>query len=361
MKQISNQQADIIFVTIAMKGGGTERVIAVLSNYFAEQKLDVMIMMIAGNKVEYSLNPAIRLTSVADPTGGNNIERLKRIIKIRRTIKQNKNATVYAMGTVASLFTLFAAIGLKNKIVVSERNDPNRVNHRPITSMIKNIRNLLYRRAYKVIFQTEDAKECFPKYIKNKSFIIPNPVSAELPEICSGKREKTVVTVGRLTSQKNHKMLINVFALFLKEYNEYTLKIYGTGELEKELSEQISSLGLQNEIELCGFKEDIYNEINNAGIYVSSSNWEGISNSLVEALALGIPTIATDCPVGGTRMCMKDGINGFIIPTDDEKALLEKMCLLASDEKLASEISKRAITIRQEYSESKIADMWRNL
>lgn len=351
----------IFFVTITMNGGGTERVIAILANRFIELGYQVSIMMIAGNGVEYELNPQIQIMHISNPSNGSLIERMKRVSKMRKVFKDNHEAVIYGMGTVAAMFTLVATLGLRNNIIVSERNDPNRVNLKPITKSVRFIRNVLYRRAKKLVFQTEDAKKCFPEAIQKKSVVIFNPLDKGIIDAYEGIRENTIVTAGRLTAQKNHMMLINVFAEFVKQYPDYQLKIYGVGELKETLQNRINELGLQDKAELCGFCEYLHEEIRKSGMYVSSSDWEGISNSLVEALALGIPTIATDCPVGGSRTCVKDGVNGFLIPVNSPEILLDRMCKLATDEELKRRFSKEAVRVRKEFGVEKIADEWRNL
>ena len=361
MMQKEVNPKEICFVTIAMKGGGTERVIAVLANRFANLQYRVKIMMIAGNEVQYQLDSRIQIISVAGPTGGNMVERINRIRKMREEFRNSKSMVIFSMGTVANLFTILSDVGLKNKIIISERNDPNRVNHKPITLPLKVFRNFLYHRANRIVFQTKEAATNFPGSLMKKSVVIPNPIPEGLPDVYVGERKKEVVTAGRLTLQKNQKMLINAFSKFVEIYPEYLLNIYGTGELQSELEEQIDILQLGDKVQLCGFASDLYEKIKASGIYVSCSDWEGISNSLVEALALGIPTIATDCPVGGSKMCIKDGENGLIIPMGDEEELFSKMCLIASNKKYAEDLSKNAIQIRQEYSEGKIVDLWRNL
>lgn len=351
----------ICFVTIAMKGGGTERVIALLSNQFVKLGYTVTIMMIADHGVEYELSPKIHIVEISGPSNGKITERIRRICKMRGFFSANKGITIYAMGTVAAMFTLAASVGLRNRIIISERNDPNRVNHKPITKKIKLLRNILYKRASKIVFQTEDAKKCFPERLQRKSVVIPNPAPEHMPEANTGIREKVVVTAGRLTKQKNHELLIRAFTEFSKKYKEYSLKIYGVGEMEAELQSLIEELHMRDRIFLCGFSNQLYEDIRKCFIYVSSSDWEGISNSLVEALALGIPTIATDCPVGGSRMCIRDGINGFIIPVGNKDALIEKMELLASNEELAEKMSQEAVHIKNELSVVKITDKWRYL
>lgn len=349
----------IIFVTISMRGGGTERVISILANRMADMGHDVSIMMIAEPIVEYSLDSRVHVQCVSNPTGGSLTGRIKRIWNMRREFAKDKNAKIISMGTVSNLFTLTASLGLKNSIVISERNDPNRLNHRPIKKYEVWLRNFLYRTADKLVLQTPDTMEIFPTAIKKKSVVIANPIPDGMPEpLLMEQRDKTIVAAGRFIPSKNYKMLIDVFARFSEHFPEYVLKIFGKGETEADIRKQIQDLQMQKKILLCGFSDNLYEELGKGGIYVSTSDTEGLSNSLLEALAMGIPTIATDCPVGGTRMCIKDGINGFMIPVRDEDALLRRMEQLASDLELRKLFSQNAMQIREEYSEIRITKQW---
>lgn len=349
----------VIFVTVSMRGGGTERVISILANRMIAMEYEVTIVMIAEPTIEYKLDEKIRTVCVSKATGGSLIGRIKRILNMRREFSQDKSAKIISMGTVANMFTMIASFGLKNPVTISERNDPNRLNHRPIKSYEKWLRNVLYKRADKIVLQTPDVLECFPDTIQKKCVVIPNPVPADMPmPMQTEEREKTILTAGRLTEQKNHKMLLEVFAKFSQEFPEYHLNIFGRGELEEKLDQQIRELQMQHKISLRGFSDDLYEELGKGGIYVSTSDWEGISNSLLEALAMGIPTIATDCPMGGSRMCIQDGVNGYMIPVKDEEALLEKLVKLATDKELCSALSENAMKIRESFSESVITKQW---
>jgi len=358
MKQIR----PIIFVTVSMGGGGTERVISILANHYCKKNITVTILMIADNRVAYELDERIQIVNVSEATGGSLVGRIKRVIGIRKYLKRNPKARVVAMGTVTAMFTLLAKIGLRCDVVISERNDPNRLNHKPISKTAKLLRNFLYRGAKAIVLQTEDVKDCFPEYLVEKSVVIPNPLSDELPDAyVNTHREKTIITAGRLTEQKNHTLLIDAFCKFHKEHPEYRLKIYGKGELEEELKNYVQKIGMKEHISICGFCDDLYTELQTSGIYVSSSNWEGISNSLIEALAFGIPTIATDCPVGGSRMFIRNMENGILIKTEDEAGLTEAMTKITEDSEFALRLGENAIAIRTQLSTEKIADEWMQL
>ena len=349
----------IIFVTVSMRGGGTERVISILANRMVAMGYMVEILMIADSTVEYYLDKRIRILCISEATGGSLSGRIRRITNMRKEFKRDKSVHIISMGTVANMFTLLATFGLRNHVTISERNDPNRLNHRPIKKYEVIFRNFLYKWADKIVLQTPDVMGCFPAPIRKKCVVIPNPVPEGMPmPLPLDKREKTVLTAGRLTEQKNHKMLLSVFAAFSKQFPDYHLNIFGRGELEAELAELIRGMQLEDKVTLCGFSDDLYHELGKGGVYVSTSDWEGISNSLLEALAMGIPTIATDCPMGGSRLCIEDGVNGYLIPPRNEDALLDRLVKVASEENTRSVLSRNAMMIREKYSEVAITKSW---
>ena len=352
----------IIFVTVSMAGGGTERVISILANKYCELGMPVTILMIAGDQVAYELDNRIQLINVSGATGGSLIGRIKRVSKLRIIFRENKDAKIIAMGTVAAMFALLSKIGLRNKIVVSERNDPNRLNHRPIRFPEKVLRNMLYHGATRLVLQTDDVKSCFPQSLIRKSIVIPNPISGSIPEASvNDNREKTIITAGRLTEQKNHKLLIDAFKGFESSHPGYRLHIFGDGELKEQLQEYIYGSDLQEKACLEGFTSDLYGELQKGGMYVSSSDWEGISNSLVEAMAMGIPTVATDCPMGGSRMFIDNMKNGILVPVNDKEALAGAMSYVAEHADAVHGMSENAMEIREKLAAEKIAAQWLEL
>lgn len=353
---------NIIFVTISMTGGGTERVIATLANHWSELGNTVHIIMIGGDDVAYELDDRIDLRCISSATGGSLSARLGRITNLRKEFKEDNNAVIIAMGTVASMFSAVSALGLKNTLLLSERNDPNRLNHRPIKRYEKWIRNLLYKTADRIVFQTYMARDCFPNSIKKKGSIIMNPIREDIQDgTVYNKRRNVIMTAGRLTGQKNHKLLIDAFAGICDRYPDYKLEIYGEGEYRDILNEYISEKKLDERISLKGFCDNLSEIMCNTKLYVSSSDWEGISNSLAEAMASGMSVIATDCPMGGSAALIKDSKNGKLVRTADlgdmEKALEE----LLKNEEAAEDIANNAKKCREDLSVERVAYEWETL
>lgn len=316
----------IVFVTISMSGGGTERVIANLANYYVNNNHKTSIFMIGGDTVAYSLDERIQIEYLSGPTSGSIKGRIKRISYLREAINEIDNPIVIAMGTVASMFTSVATIGVNCRLIFSERNDPNRLNHRPIKSLEKKIRNVLYLRANKIVFQTDMAKDCFPQYLKRKSEIIMNPLSEDIPQYNETVlKKKRIVYAGRLTEQKNPLILVDAFIRLCQVDSDYTLLIFGDGKLRSEIVSRINDNHVANRVYVCGYSSDLYKAMLESEVFVSCSNWEGISNSLIEAAALGMKIIATDCPMGGSRMIVNMISCGMLVGVNSTDELFEAL------------------------------------
>ncbi len=341
----------IVFVLPDMSGGGTERVVALLANEFVQRGYEVTILLFAGDHIAYPLEKKIEIFVAGETSAGKAFVRLKRLSRMRKFYKNNRGCHIFAFSAMGAVFSAIATIGIPCGFLVSERNDPSRYEH------IK-IRNLAYMKTKKLVLQTEDMKRYFPVRLQKKAVVIPNPVANEIPEPYTGIRKKRIVSVARLQPQKNHRLLIASFYDFLQEYPDYELHIFGVGELETELKKQAEELKITKKVIFRGFSSNVKEEIWDSSMFVLSSDYEGISNAMIEALAMGVPVISTDCPVGGSRMYIENEISGLLVPVGDRKALYNAMKRIAGDDALSQKLSLNGSQIREKYSLSKIADQF---
>lgn len=341
----------VMFIIPSMAGGGAERVISVLANAFTEKGIETKIMMTAGDACDYELHSDIELFQAGEVTGGSVIKRFARVFRMRRLFKENSDAILVAFEPDATFFAGIAKMGLSMKLLASERNDPKSFGN-------SKVRKFAYRWADKLVFQTRDAMEYFAPEIQKKGCVIPNPISDSLPEPYTGQRKKTVVAVSRLEPQKNHKMMLQAFAEFVRKYPEYTLYLYGKGSLEGELRQLAVTLQIEDKVIFEGFRKDVMKEIREAGMFVLSSDYEGISNSLLEAMAVGLPVISTDCPCGGSRLCISHGVNGLLTPVGNAESLEKAMTQIASSEEEAVSMGQEAVKVREQFSSQSIVEQW---
>lgn len=335
-------------------GTGADKVKTMLANEWAKCDHTVTILSMDDSHGYYELNGNIKRVVLPHYRG---FEIYKDVLALRSFLKQHNFDRIVSFADNFSVKMMIASIGLgiKDEIIISERNDP-KAEEKDILNRF--FRNWAFSRAKKIVFQTVGAQEYFKKRIRDKSCVIPNPISSNLPNRWEGEREKRIVAVGRLETQKNMIMLIEAFAMLVGDYPDYVLEIYGEGSLRHTIKKEIEFRGIVDNVRLCGFCDDIFSKMLKAKMYVSASNYEGISNSMLEALAMGIPTVVTDCPAGGERMFIDSGVNGLLVRIGDVRGLYLAMKKLIEEPELSDSFSLKSPSIRESLNIASIMKEW---
>jgi GalNAc-alpha-(1->4)-GalNAc-alpha-(1->3)-diNAcBac-PP-undecaprenol alpha-1,4-N-acetyl-D-galactosaminyltransferase len=347
----------ILFVVPGMGYGGAERVISILANSFVIKGYDVkiLIMNTDGESV-YKLNENIEV-EVIPPANRKKVMTVFRLLKSIRNItrKFTPDVIISFMNDTCAI-TAIANFGRYYPIVYSERNDPSNTNRSIKDRLLKFI---VEQRVNGFVFQSTGAKELYSKKVQKKSTVILNPLNLKkLPPYFIGERKKEIVSVGRLHPQKNHQMLIRAFSHIATDYPKYKLRIYGEGTLRNNLQKQIDDLGLCDRVMLMGNVPNVMEEINNASIFAFSSDYEGLPNALIEAMALGLPCISTDFTPGGASMLIVNFKNGVLAPIGDDKKFAEGLSYLLSNKEKAIEMGSRAQKIVERVNEENIIAEW---
>ncbi len=350
----------IVFIMPSLAGGGAERVVSILTNYLAKKDYEVTVFLLRENQCVYTLNEHVKLDTSSIGTSNGLIKKAATVRNIRNFMIRNKDAVFISFLTNENLYTTFAAIGLSIKVIVSERNDP----YQTIKGVLKKyIVNKLYEisQCKRVVFQTNGAKSFYSRQIQDKGEIIANPIKVDLPMPYSGERRKEVVTFARLDPQKNFPLLIEAFERFLDKYPDYSLSIYGNGIMEEELRALVLNKNLNSKVYFKGFTSSLHEQVCTAAMFVLPSDYEGLSNSMLEAMAIGLPCVCTDCSPGGARMYINNGVNGFLVPVRDPEAMCSAMDQIASNKQLSESFSKEAATVREKLSVEAIGVRWENI
>lgn len=348
----------IIFAMPVLYGGGAERVAAALAGFIhtLEDYEVHLITYFREPDKEYLLQSNIMWHSL-DVVETNPLRRIGRKISFMRSVirKVDPVCVISLAGPEMVTLVALAAKGLGVPLIFSERNDPVRY---PTAKHLRALRLWAYGQSDAVVFQTEEAKRFFSPAIQKKGTIISNPLTQSLPERFTGDRLPKIVTSCRLEPQKNLDLLIGAFSDVVQKYPDYTLYIYGEGAERARLEEKVRRMGLAGKVMLPGYSSHIFDEIRQASLFVMSSDYEGISNSMLEAIALGVPTIATDCPVGGARETICDGVNGRLVPVGDKEKMVQAMLDVLSNKDLSDHLSRNGALLRERLCISNIAEQW---
>jgi len=357
---INNQteQKEVIFVTSSLGSGGAERVISLLVNSFCKRNYKVTLFALAKDERIYNIDKRVDYQYIKNDNLGKVKSVICKIIELRRKIKNSKCKYIISFLLEINIYTIIACLFLGKKLIISERNDPY---NEPKSRIKKIIRNLVYELADIVVFQTEEAKKYFSKRIQKKGVIILNPLNEN--SLIPYKKEKLnrIVSFCRLEPQKNLKMLIDAYTMLSEDFKDYYLEIYGQGSQDNYLKAYAKQVNNSGKIIFHGFTNNIYSCISDARIFVLPSNYEGLSNSMIEAMALGLVVICTDCPIGGARMIIKDKNNGILVPVGDTLALYKAIKNVIEDSEYEKKLSYNALKIRQQLDIEKISDKWEEL
>lgn len=340
-----------------LQTGGAERVISQLANRFAEAGYDVSMVTSFPCKQEYPLDFDVKRYNLeeAEIKQSRVMRNISRIGKLRKLCKTQKPDVLLSFMQEPNFRAVVATMGLPVKTVVSVRNDPNREYAGKIGRIVG---KYILPMADGCVFQTEQAKAWFPVKLQKKSAVILNAVNEAFFNVT---REKSadIITTGRLTAQKNHTMLIQAFSKIAQKHPNQNLLIYGAGELESELTAQIQALGLAGRVLLKGRTTDVPSALAGAKVFVLSSDYEGMPNALMEALAVGVPSISTDCPCGGPNALIRQGENGLLVPVGDAEAMAEAMDRLLSEEAFAEQLGNCAREQATQFKPEAVFTQWK--
>lgn len=341
---------NIAFVCNSLNGGGAERFTANISNCFSKDYSN-NVYVITGKETikDYKLESKVKRIDLLSKN------LLKDLVLLLKVIKDNSIDVIVGIDIYPNFCVCLCSLFTKARCIISERNAPKQVN---ISKKSRILRWLLYRLANGYVFQTNGAKEFYSKKIQNKSVVIHNPIRENLP-LKTKENKKEIVAVGRLGIQKNYPMLIKAFEIVHKKYPDYSLRIFGEGEEREQLENLVNELKLTGFVIFEGFTLNVHEAIKDSAIFVMTSDFEGMPNALMEAMAMGFPVVSTDCPSGGPRELIIDGENGFLCKVGDYAECAEKILLIIEDKKIKQSLQVKALTITASHNIDIIINQWK--
>lgn len=368
---MSPVRSDLMIVIHSLRGGGAERVAVDMADYWQARGCRVCLVTQSDDREDaYPIPDGVRRVALGlagDSRGawaalwGN----LRRFLALRRLLRKHRPAVVLGMMTRSSILSVLAARGLSCRVIVTEHTHPP-IQHLP--PVWQRLRGWAYPHADAVIALTRGTAQWLDEKLPGvQAQVIPNAVHWPLadeeprlvPERVPGRFR--LLAVGRLHPVKGFACLLNAFAELASFCPDWDLTILGEGKEREKLEALRDELGLQNRVSLPGRVGNMVDWYAAADLYVLSSRIEGLSNTLLEAMAAGLPCVAFDCETG-PREIIRDGIDGVLVrPVQDAEALACQLVALMKDADLRARYAERALDVRDRFSTAHIMALWQQI
>lgn len=281
--------------------------------------------------------------------------------KVRAILREEKIDLLIACGALYYPLGIMACKGAGAKCVCWEHTNP-------ATSSDYNFQNLCRRYAAKqcqhVVVLTKSAEQYYKEHYpacQNKITQIYNPIAegATKSEQYNGKSKK-IISVGRLSYQKNFVRLIAIAARILPQYPDWSWDIYGDGELKESLQVLIDENKLGAQLTLKGQVSDLYNRYGDYAFMVMTSRYEGFPMSLIEGAANRLPLVSFDIPTGPNEIIL-DGINGYLIDPNSDDDMVKRIQQLIETPTLRTAMSDEVYRLTDSFALERILKQWKTL
>lgn len=364
------QAMKILFLVSSLNTGGAERVATTLASAWSRRGHEVTLVSTYPRQGEcfYPLDPGVKLVWIADLLRGARNPVTVAVAKLRALramMRDHAPDVVISFLTNVNVMALLAHSGLRVPIIVCERTNPVAATNSG--AVLRTLRRLTYPKADVVTVQADSAVEPFRRMVPGirRLEVVSNPLPPELLERplnpVSSQGRKRLMAMGRMVPAKQFDVLIQTFGVLAADNPDWDLVIWGDGPLREALAEQVARLGLDGRVSLPGRTDAPWDELSKADAFALTSAVEGFPNVLLEAMALGLPCIAFDCPSGPAEMT-RQGRDALLVPLGDAAALGQGLRRLMQEPALRAELAQRgAGSVRQRYALDQILGRWNEI
>ncbi|MBD3867921.1 MAG: glycosyltransferase family 4 protein [Acidobacteria bacterium] len=361
----SGDRPSLMLSIMSLGGGGAERNCTLLAGGLAERGYPVSLATLADPATDFypvpqgverfSLNLGQGSTGLLSAVRNNRA----RIRALRELFRRERPQGIISFIDEVNILATLAAAPLGIPVIISQRADTDLYDSGRIWSML---RRYAYPKAARLVSVSHGVDDYFDWIPAGRRTVIQNPVSTAVLKAIEQPAPPPparpyVVAMGRLAKQKGFDILLQAFARLAGKHSGIDLKILGEGELRSDLERLGSELGLAGRVEFPGRLEDPFPTLRAATVFVLSSRYEGFPNVLTEAMACGLPVVATDCPAGPSEI-IRHGEDGLLVPVEDPDALASAMDRLLSDAGERQRFGAEAARIATRRTLSNHLDQW---
>ena len=352
---------DVALVIGDLRGGGTQRVLTRLANDWATRGLRVCVITLAesaGDK--YKLHPAVDRMALKSVGASRSkivalISNARRLFRLRRALRLTNAPVIVSFLTATNVLTILASAGLAARVVVSERNDPEKQQLRWPWPLL---RRWSYAHAHVVTANTRGALEWLRSFVPDsKLLLVPNPVSQPAVAVCHSDRKKVILNIGRLSHQKAQDILIKAYAEVIENAPDWRLTIVGSGPEKAQLHELASVLGIADRVRWIEWTDDVDSLYRSSSIFVLPSRYEGTPNVLLEAMSHGLPAVVTNASPGPLEYVVDDA-TGLVVSPDDVDQLVNALMRMATSDKLRQRLGASARSKVAQFDMAAVEEAW---
>ncbi len=353
----------ICHTLLCMNPGGAENVVATLSNYWASEKKEVSIVIFVGDEdpVFYKLSPNIKVYKLNLYGESNNFfQSLKKFAKIINSLikiyKEIKPNIILAHGNREITLSTISSIITGNKIIGYIHNDQSEF-YREKSKFWKLMEKLIYPFTNKLVIMDYSILNKIPIFARNKAIQINNPVDDKYFDFQETEKNMNIIHVGSFIKRKNQSCLIKAFSKISIKNSKSRLILIGEGPEKKNCEELCIKLKIKDRVDFLGNIKNVKDHLIKSAIFVMPSFSEGMSISILEALASGLPLVTTNFSPFHRRVTI-DGKNGYLVEVNDENDMAEKIDLILNDNKLRIDMSAASKIISRDYSIKQVSKKW---
>ena len=345
----------VLFLNQTFGYGGAAKMMAFVANALSKNNHEVTALLYKGSEIQQRLESNIKVINRNFESQGK-LKHLKLINRLKKVVKEENPDVIVSFLTFPNFYATIIGHLLRIPVIISERGNP---------FLVKGVKDSMIYKCFNLangaVFQTDGAKSYFGKGLQERSCVIPNPVVRKNKNIrfdLSTDNHEIVFVARFENKQKRQDLMLEALEKVVSTYPDTILRFYGTGDDMPKIEEMVRNKQLEKHVRFMGYTNTPEEVMLKSEVFVLTSDYEGIPNTLIEAMSIGMPVVSTDCDPGGARMLIEDGVNGLIVRKNNAQEIADAIIRVFSDIDLRQKMSREAYKITEKYTEKIIFSKW---